>query len=661
MQRRTFLGAGVLLPVLTACGGGGGGGGSGSDGSAQAGPFRVDLMTGNFTLGGQPFQIRSGEMHPSRIRPEYWQHRIRMAKAMGLNAIALYVMWNYHEKADGSFDFVSGDRDIVGFIRLCQQEGMQVLLRPGPYICGSWDFGGLPSYLLEDYPANGPVRSNSTQNPRYIAACQRYFAALAEHIRPLMHDQGGPILMVQVENELATWTDGPNPQYLAELEAMWRALGINGPFAYQDGYPQALSPHGNPFPKGSIFGLSNPSSADMTNARESFPQTIPYAGEIWAGFDSYWGDPALSVAPDHSALLTDLMVRKLSFSLYVVHGGTNFGFNAGSLADDLGVNFKPQMTSYDYDAVISENGTPKPLYFTYRNLIGKYVGGADSLPPVPALPPRLNGASLPAVQLNYLCALTSALPAPRRGLPQPVTLERLEQRNGCLLYRFRLPVDPSGMQLIPGTVHDYATVYLNGGYLGAVSRRDPLPSGYTQAYGMIRPGQPISFPEGLQADKDGAYVLDVLVESTGHLMFNTGMHTDAKGLLSPVQLQNKDGSRTTLSELEVFQFPLTESDVASLQADQAAPKAGVNCFVGSFELASAGDVYLDMRAWAKGMVWVNGHALGRYWQIGPQHALYCPGVWLKAGRNDIRVIDLHLAAPATIPFCDNLKGETLPG
>ncbi|MBK9393517.1 MAG: beta-galactosidase [Uliginosibacterium sp.] len=263
MLRRNFVGLGLILPAVVACGGGGGGG----QASVNDGPFSLSRYRNSFLLHGNDFQIRSGEMHPSRIPIEYWQHRIQMAKAMGMNTISLYVMWNYHETAPGSFDFTTGNRDISAFIRLCQREGMWVILRPGPYVCGEWDFGGLPAYLLADYPHHEALRRNAGRSPAYMAAARRYLSALAEVVKPLMIENGGPILMLQIENEFSSWNDGPDAQYLAELSDHWRQHGFSGPFCYEDGFWQTLSATGTRIPKQSAFGISDGDAAQIAQPR----------------------------------------------------------------------------------------------------------------------------------------------------------------------------------------------------------------------------------------------------------------------------------------------------------------------------------------------------------------------------------------------------------
>jgi len=652
MRRRAFLGLGVIVPVLAACGGG-----SDAKNSAATKGFALWPSEGRFTLDGRPFQMRSGELHPARIPREYWSHRIRMVKAMGLNTVALYVMWNHHEREEGQLDFTRADCDIPAFVRLCQEEGMYVLLRPGPYVCAEWDLGGLPPYLLKDYPDHEALRRNASVSPHYFAACRRYIDTLAPLVAPLMLDNGGPILMIQVENEFASWDDGPDPRYLADLEAAWRANGISGPFCYEDGLGQAAGAHGNPFPSGSAFGISAGDADAISYARSHFPNVVPYAGEIWVGWFTHWGDAAMALPPDHSGRLAALMANEMSFNLYVVHGGTSFGLAAGANAGDSGADYEPDVTSYDYAAPVSEDGLPTPSYNAYRKLIGDRLGGVDKLPAVPDAPPRLDIASLPAITTVHHASLHRlALGGAAQGAPR--TMESLGQAQGLVRYRTRLSGDPRGGRLQLGKVHDYALVLIDGQYIGALSR-SMVPSAFATQYGVVTGADALPIPASLTLDTSAAdHELEVLVEAMGHIGFNTGMNSDAKGLLGPCSFVDAAGSTIALADWQSAGLPLADDSFQDLAPDTVLPlPAGGQLFTGSFALTTTGDVYLDMRDWAKGMLWVNGHLLGRYWSIGPQFALFCPGVWLKSGTNTVQVLDLHHDNAESIRFAAGLRGH----
>jgi beta-galactosidase len=383
----------------------------------------------HFLLDGEPFQIRSGEMHPARIPREYWQHRIRMAKAMGMNCIGLYIMWNYHETRRGVFDFHSGNRDIEAFIRLCQSEGMWVLLRPGPYVCAEWDLGGLPSYLLSDPDIQ--LRTDSATDSRYMAAVSRYIEELVPRIKPLLIQHGGPILMIQIENEFGSYAS--NPGYLEELRQLWLKGGVTGPFYTEDGLPQLE--RNRTTVSGGAIALSNGDAAQIATVRRKFPAVPALAGEVYPGWLTHWGEAGFAGTNyDLSRILTAFMESKLSFNLYVIHGGTSVGFYAGANVDGSG-NYQPDITSYDYSAPISEQGMATPKYMKYRDIIAGYLPAP--LPDIPDAIATLGctgiDALMPTVYASIWDNLPTALPCEQSVDPQ--SFESYGQAFGFVLYR----------------------------------------------------------------------------------------------------------------------------------------------------------------------------------------------------------------------------------
>ena len=318
-----------------------------------------------FLLDNKPYQIISAEMHPARIPFQYWRHRIKMAKAMGCNTIAAYVFWNYHEEKQGVFDFTSENHNIVKFIKMAQEEGLWVLLRPGPYVCAEWDFGGLPAWLLKT-----PDIKLRCLDPVYMQAVTRYIKKLSTLVAPLQISKGGPILMVQVENEYGSY--GNDQQYIATLAKLWRSNGINVPFYTADG-PTAFMLEAGAI-DGAAIGLDSGSSEqDFKEAQKHNPNVPAFSSESYPGWLTHWGEKW--ARPDTAGLLKEikfLLDTKRSVNFYVAHGGTNFGYWAGANAFKP-TEYQPDITSYDYDAPISEDGSPKPKFFALRNLIGKYV------------------------------------------------------------------------------------------------------------------------------------------------------------------------------------------------------------------------------------------------------------------------------------------------
>ncbi|MFL9913638.1 beta-galactosidase [Paraburkholderia sp. RL17-337-BIB-A] len=630
----------ALLPVRSAHDGGN----DPNDGLTGTVPVDVPATTGkgthtfsfsqdgeSFLLDGEPFQIRSGEMHPARIPAEYWQHRILMAKAMGMNCIALYVMWNYHETSPGLFDFRTGNRDVEAFIRLCQQEGMWVLLRPGPYICGEWDLGGIPSYLLR-YP-DIRLRTDSANDPRYMSAVARYIRELSPRIEPLLVSNGGPILMIQIENEFGSYAS--NPAYLEEIWQLWLREGIQGPFYTEDGIRQLEQNRTNV--TGGAIALSNGDAAQIAAVGREFPAIPVMAGEVYPGWLTHWGDEILQgTAVDISGTLEAFMQLKLSFNLYVIHGGTSFGFYAGANVDAESGEYQPDITSYDYAAPISEQGVATAKYMKYRGVIARYLSTPlpDIPKPVPTISRKGGQALMPALCTSIWDNLPVALPAAQTVDPQP--FELYGQAFGFVLYRKTLRGYRDGVLDIKH-VHDYATVFVGEQYVGGVSRAF-MPEHCAQPLNVTHHA-PLAVPL-VSSSPDCDVSLDIFVEGMGRVNYGHAM-IDRKGILEPVTLQDEGGSSDTLTGWEVFLLPMDSAFIANLRTVCANPRKAGLFFKAILPLDTLGDTYLDMRNWTKGVVWVNGHNLGRYWNIGPQKRLYCPAPWMRQGDNEIIIFDLH--------------------
>jgi hypothetical protein len=568
------------------------------------------LGPSDFLLDGKPFQVVSGEMHPARIPPEYWRHRIRMDRAMGCNTIAAYVFWNHHETAEGVFDFTSPSRDIARFVRIAQEEGMWVILRPGPYVCAEWDFGGIPSYLLR-YP-DLKVRC---LDPRYMAAADRYIARLAAVVGPLLVSRGGPILMVQIENEYGSY--GNDRQYLERLRSAWKHAGVNGPFYTADGPTTYMLEAGHL--AGAAVGLDSGSSEkDWDLARSIVPGVPVFSSETYPGWLTHWGEQwARPSLDDLRKEMGFLLGAGKSFNLYVVHGGTNFGFTAG--ANSGGKGYEPDLTSYDYDAPITEQGRPTPKFLALREMIGASRPAGEALPAIPDPIPTLEVSEIP---MRAAASLWRHLPVPVKSV-QPRPFESYGQNQGLVLYRTTLVGRTSG-RLQVTDLHDYALVLVDGRIVGTLDRRLG-----ENSLDLPRTTSP-------------APVLDILVEGMGHINFGQAM-VDRKGITDRVTLGGM-----TLMNWDVFLLPLGERWVASLADDAAADARPGLFFRGTFRVEKPADTYIDMSGYRKGVVFVNGHNLGRYWDIGPQRRLYCPAPWLKAGENAVVVFDLLVTVAAPI-------------
>jgi beta-galactosidase len=571
----------------------------------------------DFLLDGRRFQIRCGEIHAPRVPREYWQHRLRMARAMGLNTVCAYLFWNMHEPRPGEFEW-SGQADAAEFCRVAQEEGLWVILRPGPYSCAEWEMGGLPSWLLKHEDVQ--LR---TRDPRYLDAAKRYLKEVGRVLGPLQITRGGPILMVQVENEYGFY--GKDVEYMGELRGALLNAGFDVPlFAcnprdhLKDGYRPDLFPVVN-------FG-SDPQGA-FKALRQVLPNGPLMCGEFYPGWFDTWGSP--HHLGNTGAYLRDLefMLKSgASFSIYMAHGGTSFGFWTG--ADRP---FKPDTSSYDYDAPISEAGWATGKFFKTRELFAKHLLPGETIPESPVANAVI---AFGPVEARDAAPLFSNLPAPRAD-EQPRNFEQYDQSYGCILYRTTVPAGPAA-PLAAKAIHDIGQVFLNGERAGFTDRRK-------QKFTVMLP------------ERKAPAVLDVLVEAMGRVNFGSGVH-DRKGIHGPVTLGGAE-----LSGWQVFSLPLDAGMLARLKYAAAAPR-GPAFYRAKVTLPKPGDCFLDMRTWGKGLVWVNGHNLGRYWSIGPQQTLYVPGPWLKAGENEIIILDLlgpekPVIAALDKPILDQLRPE----
>lgn len=563
-----------------------------------------------FLLNNQPFQIIGGEMHPARIPKIYWRHRIQMAKAMGCNTIPVYIFWNYHEVKEGVFDFTTDNKNIAEFIRLCQQENMWVILRPGPYVCAEWDFGGLPTYLLK-YP---DIKLRCMDN-RYMAAVSRYIKRLAAEVRPLLISNGGPILMTQIENEYGSF--GNDKNYLKAIKKLWVDNGVAGPFYTADGPTTYMLEAGTV--EGAAIGLDSGSSDDDFNTATAQNPNVPsFSSETYPGWLTHWKEKWQR--PDTNALkkeITYLLQNKKSFCFYVIHGGTNFGFTAGANAFSP-TQYQPDITSYDYDAPISENGNATPKYFMLRSLIESYTG--KQLPPVPAPQKTI---AVDEIKMSAFTTIWKELPAAQFSV-QPKPMEYYGQNQGLVLYSTTLIGHHSGNLTITEP-HDFAMVFVDGKLIDTIHRDGGR---WT-----------IKIPKTTTKNP----VLQILVEGMGHINFAQYM-IDRKGITDRVTLNGM-----TLMNWQVQLLPLDEKFIKALKPKYPEGFHDGIFYMGSFTLNEPGDTFFDMSQYSKGVVYVNGHNLGRYWNVGPQQRLYCPANWLQKGNNEIVVLDLlqNEAAPVS--------------
>lgn len=576
--------------------------------AAEAHTFKAE--NGNFTLDGKPFQVISGEMHYARIPRAYWRDRFKMAKAMGLNTITTYVFWNVHEPQPGAYDF-SGNNDVAEFIREAQQEGLYVILRPGPYACAEWEFGGFPSWLLKDHST--VVRSS---DPKFMDPAKRWLTRLSQELAPLQIGNGGPIILVQVENEYGSFDK--DHAYMEQIHHTLVDAGFTKAQLYTADGPEQVPDGSLPEVPAAINYGPGEAQKGFTLLKKMRPDGPFMNSEYWDGWFDHWGAKHASTdAKQQNADLDWTLRQGYSISLYMFHGGTSFGWMNG--ANSNGKNYEPDVTSYDYDSPLDESGRPTPKYFLFRDTIAKVTGITP--PPVPQAAPAI---TVPAFTLKQSSPLWSNLPSPTHS-EQPLSMEDLDQAYGYILYRTTLPGPVSG-DLVLDQLHDYARIYIDGKLVGTLDRRlneNSLP---------------------LKVTSQNAR-LDILVENTGRVNFTKVIRGERKGITKEVTLADKP-----VTGWDVYPLPMQAPEK---YAYSEKPCTGACFYRATFQVDKPADTFLDTSAFTKGEVWLNGRALGRVWNIGPQKTLYVPAPWLKSGENEVVVFDLDGAPNRSLQGLDH--------
>ncbi len=598
--------------------------------------MRFAIGDTDFLLDGEPHRILSGAIHYFRVHPDLWADRIRKAKLMGLNTIETYVAWNAHAPSPSSFSFEDG-LDLGRFLDLVAAEGMHAIVRPGPYICAEWTNGGLPYWLFAD----GTVGVRRDE-PGFLAAVQGYLEHLAPVLVPRQIDHGGPIVLVQVENEYGAY--GSDPVYLSKLERMHREIGLTVPFTSVD------QPMGTMLEDGSLPSLHKTGSFGsrsierLARLRQAQPTGPLMCSEFWDGWFDSWGEhhhttPAAASASD----LDDLLAAGGSVNIYMFHGGTNFGFTNG--ANDKGV-YRPIATSYDYDAPLDEAGRPTEKFHAFRSVIERYApvpplpaamqpggsGRLGSVGPVGSAPgqeARLAPASDVAVRLDRVTPLRALLPSLTSWSAHdtPPTFDALGAASGFVLYRTEVDLPSGGVLTVGEEVRDRAVVSVDGIVVGVLEREH-----HDRAIAL----PPVTG------------TLELLVEDQGRVDYGPRIG-EPKGLIGVIAVDGVPLARWTASPLALDPMPEAALTIlADALPTDGDVLAGPVFATGSFDLAEAGDRYLALDGFRKGVAWVNGFCLGRYWSRGPQRTLAVPRPVLRAGRNDVVVLELHAAASRSV-------------
>ena len=525
-----------------------------------------------------------------------------------MNTLCLYVFWNIHEQEEGKFDF-TGNNDVAEFIRLAQENGLYVIVRPGPYVCAEWEMGGLPWWLLK----KKDIRLRE-QDPYFMERYRIFAQKLGEQIGDLTIEKGGPIIMVQVENEYGSY--GEDKPYVSAIRDIIRDSGFDKVTLFQCDWSSNFTKNGlDDLVWTMNFGTGANIENEFKKLGELRPESPQMCSEFWSGwFDKWGGRHETRGSKEMVGGLKEMLDKGISFSLYMTHGGTSWGHWAGANSP----GFSPDVTSYDYDAPINEAGQVTPKYMELREMLAGYSD--KKLPSIPKEFPVIN---VPKIQFTEVAPLFENLPSPHASMDIQ-TMEALNQGWGSILYRTKTPAVPTQSVLTITDAHDFAQVFINGKLIGSIDRRNHEKT-------MLLP----AMKEGDQ--------LDILVEAMGRINFGRAIK-DFKGITEKVELSYtmNTGSQVTVN-LKNWQI-YTLSDSYQVQKnmkyvplkDQKVP----GCYRATFNLKKTGDTFLNLETWGKGQVYVNGHAIGRFWKIGPQQTLYMPGCWLKKGENEIIVQDI---------------------
>jgi len=565
----------------------------------------VEIGNRQIRINGEPVRILSGAMHYFRIHPDYWRDRIVKLRQCGLNTLETYFAWNLHEPREGEFNF-SGGADFSHYLEIAQEEGLHVIVRPGPYICSEWDLGGLPAWLLAK-----PGLRLRCSNPPYLEAVDRYLDAIMPALRRLQHTAGGPIIAIQLENEYGC--HGSDSAYLRHLQEKYLEGGITVPLFTSDAADATILRRGSlpgVFP---TANFRNHPTQQLKTVRELWDDVPLFVMELWCGGPHHWG----RLYPEHATEAVAEDVREVlenghHMNLYMFHGGSNPGFmNGANLAQD---EYIGMLSTYDVDAPLSEEGDPTPKYFAIQREIKRFF--PDSKTGTPVVLPKRSYGKIDLTEVVTLDDALSCLPAPfRRAMPE--TMEEFGQSYGFIHYRSRLDGVPGLRTVRLEGLRDRAILMADGRMVAIIHRNDRLTE--------CRISVP---PEGVR--------LDILVENTGRINFGPEMERERKGITGVLE------NNVLQMDWEIRPLPLDDLSFLRFRPlDPAVLPEGPAFYRGSFEVDEPCDTFLKVPDGSWGNLFLNGVNLGRFRRQGPQRTLYVPAPLLRRGRNEVVVFDVE--------------------
>ena len=592
----------------------------------------------NFYLDGKPFRVISGSIHYFRVVPEYWRDRLEKLKAMGCNTVETYIAWNVHEPRKGVFDF-DGRYDLVKFVRTAEELGLYVILRPSPYICAEWEFGGLPAWLM----AEDGMRLRACHEP-FLKHVREYYDRLFPLITPLQITEGGPVILMQVENEYGYY--GDDTHYMEVMRDMMLERGVTVPLITSDGpFEEALS-------CGCLDGI-HPTGNFGSRTKERFAVLSSYAkggplmcAEFWVGWFDHWGNGGHMHGNPESPQDLDDMLDMGHVNIYMFEGGTNFGFmNGSNYYDEL----TPDVTSYDYDALLTEAGDFTEKYYKFQKVISKYA-------PVPKVEfttkiQKKAYGKLTAVSQTGLLQNLDNLSEPITD-SFPVCMEKCGQSYGYILYHSTLRHEQNIERIRLWGANDRANIFVDNRRVVNLYDRE-LDGEYDVLSGKVQKAQDANAPSaGEESGTKNEPVtfapdapIDILMENMGRVNFGPLMERQRKGIAECAQINGHIHYNWTM-------YPLPLDNVDRLDFDRDCTEGLPTFYRFVFAVEEAGDTFLELDGWGKGCVFLNGFNLGRYWEIGPQRRLYIPAPLLRQGENEIIVFETEGKATGVIELKD---------